>query len=188
MSACNADAGFVGIASDSMAIAACYLAKISERRTDRMLNEHISGLPAFLVASPGENSGYMIVQYSSAGILGEMRVLAHPASIDAVPTCAMQEDYTSMGYNAALKARKVIGLLEYVLGNELLTAVQALELRKNKELPLSKNSDEIIAAVREKVTFMEKDHYIYPEMEWTKGLVHSGRVRAISEKNIGEML
>ena len=188
MSACNADAGFTGIASDSMAIAACYLAKISERRTDRMLNEHISGLPAFLVASPGENSGYMIVQYSSAGILGEMRVLAHPASIDAVPTCAMQEDYTSMGYNAALKARKVIGLLEYVLGNELLTAVQALELRKNKELPLSKNSDEIIAAVREKVTFMEKDHYIYPEMEWTKGLVHSGRVRAISEKNIGEML
>lgn len=188
MSACNADAGFTGIASDSMVIAACYLAKISERRTDRMLNEHVSGLPAFLVASPGENSGYMIVQYSSAGILGEMRVLAHPASIDAVPTCALQEDYTSMGYNAALKARKVIELLEYVLGNELLTAVQALELRKNKNLPLSENSDKIIAAVREKVVFMEKDHYIYPEMEWTKELVHSGRIRAISEKNIGNML
>ncbi len=93
-----------------------------------------------------------------------------------------------MGYNAALKACKVVGLLEYVLGNELLTAVQALELRKNKELPLSKNSGEIIAAVREKVIFMEKDHYISPEMEWTKELVHSGRVRAISEKNIGEML
>ena len=188
MSACNADAGFTGIASDSMVIAACYLAKISERRTDRMLNEHVSGLPAFLVASPGENSGYMIVQYSSAGLLGEMRVLAHPASIDAVPTCALQEDYTSMGYNAALKARKVIELLEYILGNELLTAVQALELRKNKDLPLSENSNEIIAAVREKVVFMEKDHYIYPEMEWTKELVHSGRIRAISEKNIGDML
>ena len=93
-----------------------------------------------------------------------------------------------MGYNAALKARKVIELLEYILGNELLTAVQALELRKNKDLPLSENSNEIIAAVREKVVFMEKDHYIYPEMEWTKELVHSGRIRAISEKNIGDML
>lgn len=188
MSACNPDAGFVGIASDTLAIAACYLAKISERRTDRMLNEHLSGLPAFLVASPGENSGYMIVQYSSAGLLGEMRVLAHPASIDAVPTCAMQEDYTSMGYNAALKARKIVRNLEYILGNELLTAVQALALRKDTSLSLSKNSDEIVAAVRERVVFMEKDHYIHPEMEWTRELVHSGRVRAISEKNIGEMI
>ena len=188
MSACNPDAGFVGIASDTLAIAACYLAKISERRTDRMLNEHLSGLPAFLVASPGENSGYMIVQYASAGLLGEMRVLAHPASIDAVPTCAMQEDYTSMGYNAAHKARKIVAHLEYILGNELLTAVQALALRKNHDLALSKNSDGIIAAVREKVVFMEKDHYIHPEMEWTRELVHSGRVRAISEKHIGEMI
>jgi histidine ammonia-lyase len=178
LSACNADAGFVGIASDSLCIAACYLAKISERRTDRMINEHVSGLPAFLVEGAGENSGYMIVQYSSAGLLGEMRVLAHPASIDAIPTCAMQEDYVSMGYNAALKARKVIRLLEYVLGNELLTAAQALELREHKQHAPSSAGRALCAAVRERAPFMTEDHYVSPDMEWCRELIHSGRIRA----------
>ncbi|MDR2523769.1 MAG: aromatic amino acid ammonia-lyase [Synergistaceae bacterium] len=187
MSACNADAGFVGIASDSLCIAACYLAKISERRTDRMVNEHVSSLPPFLVSSAGENSGYMIVQYSSAGLLGEMRVLAHPAAIDAVPTCAMQEDYVSMGYNAALKAREVVRLLEYVLGNELLTAVQALELRERKDLTPSAAGSALCGAVRERAPFMAEDHYVSPDMEWSRELIHSGRVRAIAEEAAGPM-
>lgn len=177
MSACNADAGFVGIASDSLCIAACYLAKISERRTDRMVNEHVSGLPAFLVNSPGENSGYMILQYTSAGLLGEMRVLAHPAAVDAIPTCALQEDYVSMGYNAALKARQVVRLLEYVLGNELLTAAQALDLRAHKELSPSSVGQALVQAVRERAPFMAEDHYISPDMEWARTLIHNGRIR-----------
>ena len=186
ISACNPDAGFVGIASDSLCIAACYLAKISERRTDRMVNEHVSGLPAFLTNNPGENSGYMILQYTSAGLLNEMRVLAHPATVDSVPTCAMQEDYVSMGYNAALKARKVVSLLEYVLGNELLAAAQALELRSSGLAPSSVSSA-LLAAVRERAPFMTEDHYISPDMEWARDLVHSGRVRAIAEAKIGPM-
>ena len=185
MSACNSDSGFVGIESDSICIAMGYLAKISERRTDRMVNEHVSGLPPFLVANPGENSGYMIVQYSSAGLVGEIRVLSHPASVDSVPTCAFQEDYVSMGYNAAMKAYKVVRLAEYVLGNELLTAVQAAGLRAQKELPLSPVTAAVGAAVREKAPFMENDHYISPDMEWARELVHSGRVRETAERYIG---
>ena len=185
LSACNSDSGFVGIESDSICIAMGYLAKISERRTDRMVNEHVSGLPPFLVANPGENSGYMIVQYSSAGLVGEIRVLSHPASVDSVPTCAFQEDYVSMGYNAAMKAYKVVRLAEYVLGNELLTAVQAAGLRAQKELPLSPVTAAVGAAVREKAPFMENDHYISPDMEWARELVHSGRVRETAERYIG---
>lgn len=187
LSGCNCDAGFVGIASDSICIAMGYLSKISERRTDRMVNEHVSGLPPFLVASPGENSGYMILQYSSAALLGELRSLAHPSSVDSVPTCAFQEDYVSMGYNSALKARQVINLAEYIIGNELLTAVQAADLRKHKDCALSTVTMEVNKAVREKAPFMENDHYISPDMEWTKELVHSGRVREIAEMIIGEM-
>lgn len=188
LSGCNCDAGFVGIESDSICIAMGYLSKISERRTDRMINEHVSGLLPFLVASSGENSGYMIVQYSSVGLLGEIRMLSHPASIDSAPTCALQEDYVSMGYNAAVKARKVVRLAEYVLGNELLTAVQAADLRLHKEKLLSPVTSKIGMAVREKAPFMESDHYIAPDMEWAHELVHSGRVRAIAEAQIGIMI
>ncbi|MDR2486277.1 MAG: aromatic amino acid ammonia-lyase [Treponema sp.] len=187
LSACNCDAGFVGIASDSLCIAACYLAKIAERRTDRLVNEHVSGLPAFLAPKPGENSGYMILQYSSVGILGEMRILAHPASVDAAPTCAFQEDYLSMGYNAAVKARQTAGLLEYVLGNELLAASQALELRAQAKSELSVLGQRLLEAVRESAPYMEEDHYISPDMEWSRKLVHEGRIRNIAETLIGPM-
>jgi histidine ammonia-lyase len=188
MSACNADSGFVGIESDSICVAMGYLAKISERRTDRMVNEHTSGLPPFLVASPGSNSGYMILQYSSAGILGEIRILSHPASVDSVPTCAFQEDYVSMGYNAAYKARKVVRLAEYVLGNELLASIQASDLRCSEcGGKRSAVTEAVASAVRERAAFMENDHYISPDMEWAFELVHSGRVRAIAEELAGAL-
>lgn len=188
ISGCNCDAGFVGIASDSICIAMGYLAKIAERRTDRMANEHVSGLPPFLVASAGENSGYMIVQYSSAGLVGEIRMLSHPASVDAIPTCALQEDYVSMGYNAALKSRKVVKLAEYVLGNELLSAAQASDLRVHQDTSLSDVTGKVMLAVREGAGFMEDDHYISPDMEWAYELVHCGRVREIAEVKIGAMI
>jgi len=187
ISACNSDSGFVGMETDAICIAMGYLSKISERRTDRMVNEHVSGLPAFLVANPGQNSGYMIVQYSSAGLLNEIKTLATPASVDSIPTCAFQEDYVSMGYNAAMKSQKVVKLAEYILGNELLTAAQATGFRKHQELPLSTVTTNVIAAVREKAPFMENDHYINPDMEWAHDLVHSGRIREIAESKIGKM-
>ena len=187
LSGCNCDAGFVGLQSDAVCTALAYLAKIAERRTDRMTNEHVSGLPPFLVGKAGENSGYMIVQYASAGLLGELRVLSHPASVDAVPTCAFQEDYVSMGYNSALKLGEAVKLAEYILGNELLTAVQAADLRRDKSCRQSQVTSEIAGAVREKAPFMENDHYLSPDMEWAYELVHSGRIRRIAEKHIGSM-
>ena len=176
LSGCNCDAGFVGMQSDALCIAASYLCKISERRTDRMVNEHVSGLPPFLAPHAGENNGYMIVQYSSAGLLGELRALSFPASADSVPTCAFQEDYVSMGYNAALKARKAALLAEYVIANELLTAVQALDIRIREGLQPSSGTSAVSEAVREGSSFMELDHYIHPEQEWAKTLIHSGRL------------
>lgn len=187
ISACNSDSGFVGIESDALCIAMGYLGKISERRTDRMVNEHVSGMPAFLVAAPGQNNGYMIVQYSSAGLLNEIKILSTPASVDSIPTCAFQEDYVSMGYNAAMKAQKVVRLAEYILGNELLTAAQASGLRQHQELKSSEVTTKVVAAVREKAPFMENDHYIHPDMEWARQLVHDGRVREIAEQKIGKM-
>ena len=187
LSACNADSGFVGIECDSICIALAYLAKISERRTDRMVNEHVSGLPPFLAPVSGENNGYMILQYSSAGLMGEIRMMSHPASVDSVPTCAFQEDYVSMGYNAALKAYKLVHIAEYVISNEILTAVQAAELRSDKEAALSSVTSAVGAAIREKAPFMDKDHYISPDMEWAHELVHSGRIRDTAEHYIGDM-
>lgn len=181
LSGCNCDAGFVGIESDALCIAAVYLCKISERRTDRLVNEHVSGLPPFLAPNPGENNGYMIVQYSSAGILGELRALSFPASVDSIPTCAFQEDYVSMGYNAALKARKAAGLAEYVISNELLTAAQALEMRMKEGLQPSSVTKAVHSLIREGSSFMERDHYIYPEQEWAWKAVHSGRLAKIAE-------
>ncbi|GHT00827.1 histidine ammonia-lyase [Synergistales bacterium] len=188
ISACNADSGYVGIESDSICIAVAYLAKISERRTDRLVNEHVSGLPPFLVSNPGTNNGYMIVQYASAGLLGEIRLLAHPASVDSVPTCALQEDYVGMGYNSVLKARKAVELAEYVLGNELLCAAQAADLCRNDGARMSTVTSEVASAVRERAPFMKDDHYISPDLEWAREIVHSGRARGIAEKSIGSMI
>jgi len=85
---CNADGSYVGIASDALCIAICNIAKMSQCRLDRLVNRHVSELPAFLNSNPGLNNGLMIPQYSAAGILGEIRLLTHPATVDNVPTCA----------------------------------------------------------------------------------------------------
>ena len=103
----NFDGSFIGISADTMAIAMANLAKISERRIDRLVNHLVSELPNFLVANPGLNSGYMIPQYTAAGLLNEIRVLSHPATIDNTSTCANQEDVVSFAYFSAKKAYQI---------------------------------------------------------------------------------
>ncbi|MST35105.1 histidine ammonia-lyase, partial [Acidimicrobiaceae bacterium USS-CC1] len=113
----------VGYVCDFLAIAAADLASMSERRTDRMLDVSRShGLPPFLAADPGVDSGHMIAQYTQAGIVSEMKRLAAPASVDSIPSSAMQEDHVSMGWGAARKLRRSIAGLTRVLAVELLTA------------------------------------------------------------------
>ena len=120
----------VGYVLDFLAIAVADLASIAERRTDRFLDVARShGLPPFLADDPGVDSGHMIAQYTSAGIVSELKRLAAPASVDSIPSSAMQEDHVSMGWSAARKLRRAVDGLTRVLAIELLTAARALDLR-----------------------------------------------------------
>ncbi|MBA2696752.1 MAG: histidine ammonia-lyase [Actinobacteria bacterium] len=120
----------VGYALDFLAIVVADLASISERRTDRFLDvARNRGLPAFLAHDPGVDSGHMIAQYTQAGIVSELKRLAAPASVDSIPSSAMQEDHVAMGWSAARKLRRAIDGLTRVLAVEVLTAARALDLR-----------------------------------------------------------
>lgn len=141
-------------ALDFLAIAMSELANISERRTYQLLSgQH--GLPDFLIKVPGVDSGLMIVQYTSAALVNENKVLATPASIDTIPTCHLQEDHVSMGGTSAYKLTTIIDNCEYVLAIELLTAAQAIDL--NQGLKLSPITAEIFQDFRQTLSFLEED-------------------------------
>jgi len=123
----------VSVALDHLGTAVCSLATISERRIERLLNPDLSGLPAFLAHEPGLDSGFMIAQVTAAALVSENKILAHPASVDSIPTSASKEDHVSMGVHAARKAARIVRHTETVLAIELLCASQALELH----LPLT---------------------------------------------------
>ena len=182
---CNADGAYVGIAADTVAIAITNLMKMSERRIDRMLNRHVSELPAFLNSNPGFNNGIMIPQYSAAGIIGEMRILSHPATIDNVVTCANQEDYVSMGYNAAFKLYQCVDLAKYILAIELLCSTQAQDFYKGIEP--SKGTKSVYNLIREDVDFIEKDCNMHPYIEYIASLVRDGKIVDAVEDVVGEL-
>ncbi|MGH2453520.1 MAG: histidine ammonia-lyase [bacterium] len=119
----------VALAMDVLAIAAATLGTISERRIERLVNPHLSGLPGFLTADGGLNSGLMLAQYTAAALVSENKILTHPASVDTIPTSANQEDHVSMGSIAARKAAQVVEHIEQVVAIEALCAAQALDLR-----------------------------------------------------------
>ncbi len=120
----------MALAMDFMSIALSELANVSERRIERMVNGALSGLPRFLAVEGGLNSGLMIAQYTAASLVSENKVLAHPASVDSIPTSANQEDHNSMGSIAAQKCYKIMQNLQNVLAIEFLTAAQAVEFLK----------------------------------------------------------
>ena len=122
---CNADGTYAGMASDNLCIAITDLCKMSNSRIDRLLNSLVSELPAFLNKNADFNNGLMMIQYASAGLQGELRILAHPAVVDNLTTCANQEDYVNMGYNAAKKAYDSMHLAKYILAAELICDGQA---------------------------------------------------------------
>ena len=153
VSAGNFHAQIVAQALDFLAIAAADLASISERRVERLLNPDLSSLPAFLARDPGVQSGFMIAQVAVADLLAEMRVLAHPASVDSVSTSGSKEDHVSMGLAAARKARRSVSDLEYVAAVELMCAAQALEFLK--PLQPGRGVRRAYALVRERVAPLE---------------------------------
>lgn len=146
---------------DYMGIALSELANISERRIERMVNPHLSGgLPAFLAKESGLNSGFMIVQYTAASLVSENKVLAHPASVDSIPSSANQEDHVSMGSISARKARMILENARKVIAMEMFTACQAIDLRGEKRL--GKTTLKAYQAIRKHIPFIEKDEVLYP--------------------------
>jgi histidine ammonia-lyase len=163
----------IGYVLDFLAIAAADVASMSERRTDRFLDKARSeGLPAFLAADPGVDSGHMIAQYTQAGIVSELKRLAVPASADSIPSSAMQEDHVSMGWSAARKLRRAIEGLSMVLAIEILTGARGLDLRA--PLAPSPATAAVIAALRRRVDGPGPDRPLSPEIAAAVDFVQSG--------------
>ncbi|CAB5077436.1 MAG: histidine ammonia-lyase [Actinobacteria bacterium] len=171
---------------DFLAIAAADLGSISERRTDRMLDQHrSSGLPPFLAHDPGVDSGLMIAQYTQAGLVSENKRLASPASVDSIPSSAMQEDHVSMGWSAARKLRKVVENLSRILAIELVTSARAIEFRK--EFTPAAATASVVKELRTVVAGVGPDRFLSPELEAAVTLVQSGKVVAAAKSVVKEL-
>ena len=174
----------VALAMDFLGIAVAELANISERRLERLVNPNLSGLPAFLTPDGGLNSGFMIVQYSAASLVSENKILAHPASVDSIPSSANQEDHVSMGTIAARKARSILENAVHVVAMELLAACQGVDLRKGTQhLQLGQGSEGAYHLVRSKVSMLKEDRVMYPDIQVAKELVSSGKLVAAVKHN-----
>lgn len=149
----------IALAMDFLAIAVAELANISERRTYRLISGS-RGLPSFLVAKPGLNSGFMIPQYTAASIVSQNKGLCMPASVDSIPSSQSQEDHVSMGSNAATKLARVVDNTERVLAIELFNAAQALEFRR--PLRSSESVERLVERYRKVVPYIDNDRVMYP--------------------------
>ena len=170
----------LGYVLDFLAIAVADLASMSERRTDRFLDASRSqGLPPFLAHDPGVDSGHMIAQYTQAGIVSELKRLAVPASVDSIPSSAMQEDHVAMGWSAARKLRRAIDGLTRVIAIELLTAARGLDLRTAAlAVEAAPTTAAVVAALREHVPGPGPDRYLAPEIEHAVRLTRDGTLLA----------
>ena len=166
----------LGYVLDFLAIAVADVASMSERRTDRFLDRHRNGgLPAFLADDPGVDSGYMIMQYTQAAIVSEMKRLAVPASVDSIPTSAMQEDHVSMGWGAARKLRTAIDGLRRVLAIEILTAARGIKLRAEGSAPAI---DRVLHVLRDRTAGPGPDRVLAPEISEAVTILASGDLLA----------
>jgi histidine ammonia-lyase len=176
----------LALAADFLAIAAADVGSIAERRIDRMLDRTRSdGLPPFLGDDPGVDSGHMIAQYSAAGLVAENRRLAAPASVDSIPTSAMQEDHVSMGWGATRKLRQLTVNLRRIVAIEVLTAARATELRAPLEPAAA--SAAVIAELRKTVAGPGPDRFLSPEIEATVVALEDGSLLAAAESAIGAL-
>ncbi|MGA8892676.1 MAG: histidine ammonia-lyase [Anaeromyxobacteraceae bacterium] len=162
----------VSLALDVLAIAVSHLATISERRVEQLVNPMLSGLPPFLARNPGLDSGYMIAQVTSAALVSENKVLAHPASVDSIPSSAGREDHVSMGMTAALKARAVVENVRTCLAIELLVAAQAVDLRR--PLRPATRVAEAHRRLREVVPHLDEDRELHRDIAAVSRLVDDG--------------
>lgn len=169
----------VALVMDYLAVGLAELANISERRTAHLIDGHLNnGLPSLLVQEAGLNSGFMIPQYTAASLVSENKSLAHPASVDSIPSCENTEDHVSMGTIAARKARQILINAEQVLAIELLTAFQALHF--HRPLALGHASESLSALFEEAgVTFVDNDRPLAPDMARVCVLIRDGAVQRV---------
>ncbi len=175
----------VSQALDFLKIAVSTLANISERRIEQLVNPDISGLPPFLAKNPGLESGFMIPQVVAAALASENKTLAHPASVDTVPTSANREDHVSMGVTAARHADRVVANTAKVLGIEVLCAAQGLDL--GEKLRPGAGVDAAYRALRKKVPMLAQDRFLAPDLATAEHLVENGDLVAAAEKKVGAL-
>lgn len=160
----------IALSFDFLGIALSEIANISERRLEKLVNPALNhGLPAFLVNHGGLNSGFMIVQYSAASLVSENKVLAHPASVDSIPSSANQEDHVSMGTIAARKARDIMENARKVIAMEILSATQAIDLRGKKRLGMG--TEAAYSVVRKHTSFADKDRIMYIDINTIEDVI-----------------
>ncbi|OQY42267.1 MAG: histidine ammonia-lyase [Fusobacteriia bacterium 4572_74] len=172
---------------DYMGIALAELANVSERRLERLVNPALSnGLPAFLTKHGGVHSGFMIVQYSAASVVSENKVLAHPASVDSIPSSANQEDHVSMGTIAGRKARDIMKNARNVIAMEIFGACQAIDLRE--ENFLGRGTEIAYNFIREDVKFIDEDVVMYKYINKCYELISNKEMIDRVEEVVGELL
>ena len=165
----------VALAADAIAVSIAEMAALSERRIALLMDTNFSHLPAFLVSNPGVNSGFMIAQVTAAALASENKSLAHPASVDSLPTSANQEDHVSM---ATYAARRLLTMAENaigIIGIELLAACQGIDFLR--PLKTSPQLEQLHHLIREHVAFYDKDRYFAPDIANIKLLIQSGKIR-----------
>ncbi|MCD4719981.1 MAG: histidine ammonia-lyase [Desulfobacula sp.] len=175
----------LALACDFLSIAIAELANISERRIERLVNPQLSGLPAFLVEDGGLNSGFMIAQYVAASLVSENKVLAHPASVDSIPTSANKEDHVSMGAFAARKCRDIVANTEEVIAIELLCGAQGIDLFTN--IKAGNGTLAAYEVIRSKVDYMKEDRVLSADIAKVKELLRAGSIVTAVEDKVGEL-
>ncbi|MEW6423766.1 MAG: histidine ammonia-lyase [Bacillota bacterium] len=176
----------LALALDFLGIAVAELGSIAERRIARLLDPALSGLPAFLTAHGGLNSGLMLTQYTAAALVSENKVLASPACVDSIPTSANQEDHVSMGPISARKAGEIIRNVQQILAIQLICAAQAVDLGARRKM--GRGTARAYAVIREEIPFLERDRVLYPDLQKALELVQSGRLLQAVEDEVGPLL
>jgi histidine ammonia-lyase len=181
----------VAFAMDFMGIALAEVAGIAERRIFRLTDPNLNdGLPAMLVDSGGLNSGFMLAQYTAAALVADNKVLAHPDSVDSLPTSADQEDHISNSMNAARHACQILRNVERVVGIELVTAAQALDfrVRADPHVKLGAGTAAAYTRIRQDISHLKRDRLMYPDLNRGAELVRSGEVLRAVEEALGTPL
>ncbi len=175
----------IALAMDYLKVALAEIGDMSERRTNRLVDPSLSALPSFLTAYPGVNSGFMILQYTAASLVSENKVIAHPASVDSIPTSANQEDHVSMGTIAARQSREILENVRYVLSIEIMAAAQGIDFLS--PLTPGTGTGAAHAFVRQHVAHLDEDRILTPDILTIRRLTEDGSLLAAVESVTGTL-